>query len=83
MRKLAMALAMVGLLAGPALANQCPLLVKQVRDACAGKTDDNCKKALALADDAEKLHKDGKHAEAVAKAQEAAKPINLTLKMKQ
>ena len=78
-----MALAVVGLLAGPALANQCPLLVKQVRDACAGKTDDACKRAVALADDAEKLHKDGKHTEAVAKAQEAAKPINLTLKMKQ
>ena len=83
MRQLAMALAVVGLLAGPALANQCPLLIKQVRDACAGKTDDACKKAMALADDAEKLHKDGKHAESVAKAQEAAKPINLTLKMKQ
>ena len=83
MRAFAMALALVGLLAGPALANQCPLLIKQVRDACAGKTDDACKKALALADDAEKLHKDGKHAESVAKAQEAAKPINLTLKMKQ
>ena len=36
-----------------------------------------------MADEAEKLHKDGKHAESVAKAQEAAKPINLTLKMKQ
>jgi hypothetical protein len=78
-----MALAMVGLLAGPALANQCPLLIKQIRDACAGKTDDNCKKALTLADEAEKLHKDGKHADSVAKAQEAAKPINLTLKMKE
>ena len=83
MRTLVMALTVVGLLAGPAFANQCPLLIKQVRDACAGKTDDACKKALALADDAEKLHKDGKHAESVAKAQEAAKPINLTLKMKQ
>ncbi|HXJ84259.1 MAG TPA: hypothetical protein VMS64_36935 [Candidatus Methylomirabilis sp.] len=83
MRTLAIALTVVGLLAGPALANQCPLLIKQVRDACAGKTDDACKKALALADDAEKLHKEGKHAESVAKAQEAAKPINLTLKMKQ
>ncbi len=82
MRKLAMALAVVGLLAGPALANQCPLLIKQVRDACAGKTDDACKQALALANDAEKLHKEGKHAAAVAKAEEAAKPINLTLKMK-
>jgi hypothetical protein len=83
MRQLAMALAVVGLLAGPAFANQCPLLVKQIRDACAGKTDDGCKKALTGADDAEKLHKDGKHAEAVAKAQEAASAAKVTLKMKQ
>jgi hypothetical protein len=83
MKKLAMALAVVGLLSGTAFANQCPLLVKQIRDACAGKTDDGCKKAVAGADDAEKLHKDGKHADAVAKAQEAAKSANLTLKMKQ
>jgi hypothetical protein len=83
MKTLVMALALLGLLAGPALANQCPLLIKQVRDACAGKTDDACKKALALADEAEKLHKAGKHAESIAKAQEAAKPINLTLKMKE
>ena len=83
MRKFAMALAMVGLLAGPAFANQCPLLIKQVRDATAGKTDDASKKAIALADDAEKLHKDGKHAESVAKAKEAADAIKLQLKMKQ
>jgi hypothetical protein len=82
MRKLAMALAMVGLLAGPALANQCPLLIKQVMDATAGKTDDASKKAVALANEAKALHDAGKHAEAVAKAQEAAKEINLTLKMK-
>ena len=49
MRKLAIALAMVGLLAGPALANQCPLLVKQIMDATAGKTDDASKKAVATA----------------------------------
>lgn len=82
MRQLAMALAMVGLLAGPALANQCPLLIKQVMDATAGKTDDASKKAVALANEAKALHDAGKHAEAVAKAQEAAKAINLTLKMK-
>jgi hypothetical protein len=78
-----MALAMVGLLAGPAFANQCPLLIKQVRDATAGKTDDASKKAIALADDAEKLHKEGKHAESIAKAKEAADAIKLQLKMKQ
>ena len=82
MKKLAMALVMVALVAGPVLASQCPLLVKQVRDATAGKTDDASKKAVALADDAEKLHKDGKHADSVAKAQEAAKAISLELKMK-
>jgi hypothetical protein len=83
MKKLAIALAAFGLMAGPAFANQCPLLIKQINDACAGKTDDACKKALEEAKDAKALHDAGKHAESVAKAQEAAKGINLTLKMKQ
>ncbi len=82
MRHLAMALAMVGLAAGPVLANQCPLLVKQVMDATAGETDDASKKAQALANEAKALHDAGKHAESVAKADEAAKAINLTLKKK-
>ena len=82
MKAFLMALALVGLVAGPVLANQCPLLVKQVRDATAGKMDDASKKASALADEAEKLHKDGKHAESVAKSDEAAAAIKLTLKKK-
>ena len=82
MRHLAMALALVGLAAGPVLANQCPLLVKQVMDATAGKTDDASKKAQALANEAKALHDAGKHAESVAKADEAAKAINLALKKK-
>ena len=82
MKKFAMALAVVGLLAGPALANQCPLLVKQIQDATAGKTDDASKKAAAMANEAKALHEAGKHAEAVAKADEAAKVINLSLKKK-
>ena len=82
MRHLAMALAMVGLAAGPVLANQCPLLVKQMMDATAGKTDDASKKAQALANEAKELHNAGKHAESVAKTDEAAKAINLTLKKK-
>jgi len=43
MKNLMMALAMVGLMAGPALANQCPTLIKQITDATAGKTDDASK----------------------------------------
>jgi hypothetical protein len=83
MKKFGIALAVVVLAAAPAFANQCPLLVKQINDACAGKTDDGCKKAVAGAAEAKALHDAGKHAEAVAKAQEAAKEGNITLKMKQ
>ena len=83
MKNLVMALAMVGLVAGPALANQCPTLIKQITDATAGKTDDASKKAAAMATEAKALHDAGKHAESVAKAQEAAAAINLQLKMKQ
>ena len=82
MKNLMMALAMVGLVAGPALANQCPTLIKQITDATAGKTDDASKKAVALANEAKALHDAGKHAESMAKADEAAKAINLTLKKK-
>jgi hypothetical protein len=77
-----MALAMVALLAGPVLANQCPLLIKQIQDATAGKTDDASKKAVALATEAKALHDAGKHADSIKKAQEAAAAINLQLKMK-
>jgi hypothetical protein len=82
MKTLVAAVAVVLFGVGPALAGQCPLLIKQIQDATAGKTDDNSKKAVALAAEAKKLHDAGKHAESVAKADEAAKAINLTLKKK-
>jgi hypothetical protein len=82
MKMLTMALTIVALAAAPALANQCPLLIKQVQDATAGKTDEASKKANALAAEAKALHDSGKHAESVAKADEAAKAINLSLKKK-
>ena len=82
MKTFIMALAMVGLLAGPALANQCPLLVKQIMDATAGKTDDASKKAVSLANEAKALHDAGKHADSIKKADEAAAAIKLTLKKK-
>jgi hypothetical protein len=75
-------LAVVGLLAGPALANQCPLLIKQVMDATEGKTDPASQKAVALANDARALHEAGKHAEAIKKAEDAAAAINLKLKLR-
>jgi hypothetical protein len=83
MKNLMMALAIVGLAAGPAFANQCPTLIKQITDATAGKTDPASQKAVALANEAKALHEAGKHADSVKKAQEAAAAINLQLKMKQ
>ena len=82
MRILVLALAVLALVAGPALASQCPSLVKQVNDAVGTKTDAASTKAKSLAAEAQKLHADGKHADSVAKAEEAAKAINLTLKKK-
>lgn len=82
MKKILMALVLVVATAGAALANQCPLLIKQIEDATAGKTDDKSKKAQALASEAKALHASGKHAESVAKADEAAAAIGLTLKKK-
>ena len=82
MKKILMALAMVAVMASPALAFQCPLLIKQIEDATAGKTDANSTKAKAIAAEAKTLHAAGKHAESVAKAEEAAKVISLALKKK-
>lgn len=82
MKKILMALVLVLATAGAAFANQCPLLLKQISDATAGKTDDASKKANALAAEAKALHDSGKHAESVAKAKEAAAAIKLELKMK-
>jgi hypothetical protein len=82
MKKILMALVLVLATAGAAFANQCPLLIKQISDATAGKTDDASKKANALAAEAKALHDSGKHAESVAKAKEAAAAIKLELKMK-
>jgi hypothetical protein len=83
MRKFVTMAAMVATVAfaGVAVANECPLLVKQLREA---KIADKAKAAQVakLTDEAEKLHKDGKHAESVKKADEAAKVGGITLQHK-
>jgi hypothetical protein len=76
-------LAIVALMAGPALGAECPALVKQVRDGVGNRFDNAKYQALALAAEAEKLHADGKHAESVAKAEEAAKAGGVKLSRKQ
>ena len=78
-----LALAMAVAFSGVAVANECPLLVKQLNDGIA-KVSDPAKAAQAkkLTAEAEQLHKDGKHAESVKKADEAAKVAGITLQHK-
>jgi hypothetical protein len=69
--------------AGPASAGQCPLLIKQLNEGIA-KVSDRAKadQARKLTAEAQKLHDGGKHAESVAKAEEAAKAAGITLQKK-
>jgi hypothetical protein len=50
--------------ASQALAFQCPKLVKQIEDEAGNRFDDAGNGARAKAEEATKLHKEGKHAEA-------------------
>jgi hypothetical protein len=63
----------LALTSGVALANSCPKLIKEGREAAAKmKADDpKVKGAVAKLDEAQKLHDGGKHTESVAKANEA------------
>jgi len=56
-----------------ALASNCPVLIKQGREAAAkmGANDPKVKKATAKLDEAQKLHEAGKHADSVKTAKEA------------
>ena len=79
----------LGLIASPALAGQCPALIAQLNAAAGNRFDASAASAKALAVEAQMLHDEGvkmkqpaKHAESVKKAEEAAKAIGLTLKMK-
>jgi hypothetical protein len=61
----------------PSWAFQCPKLIKQVNDEAGNRLDDAGFTARQLAEQAEQLHKDGKHAEAEAKAKEALKALGM------
>jgi len=83
-KALAIAVLALALLASPAMANQCPLLIKQLNDAVAKmKADDpKVKQGKELIAEAQKLHDGGKHADSIAKADQAAKVLGVTLKKK-
>jgi predicted transcriptional regulator len=64
-------------------AGQCPLLIKQVREGVA-KVSDTQKKADVekMLAEAQKLHEEGKHADSVKKAEEAAQLAGVKLHKK-
>lgn len=84
MKALVIAIAALVLVAGPAMAAQCPLLIKQLNEAVGkAKADDaKAKQAKDLIAEAQKLHDGGKHADSVKKAEEAAKVLGVKLEMK-
>ena len=79
---IAIATALVGICGAPALAGECPMLQAQMErqvnnrlDAAAYTARENMKQASAL-------HAEGKHADSVAKYEEAAKAVGVTLDRK-
>ena len=79
MKTVLMTIVALGFAVSPALANECSLLHAQVMAAADYRLDDAAYKAKMLAAEGETLHKAGKHAESVAKYEEAAKAMGITL----
>jgi hypothetical protein len=83
MKTLVAVLAVVGVAVagvGLAEANQCPLLIKQLKDGVAKVADANTRAQVEqLIAEAQKLHDQGRHADSVKKAEEAAKAAGITL----
>jgi hypothetical protein len=76
---IAIATALVGVCGAPALANECPLLQRQMDRQVNNRLDNASYQAKEKMKEAAALHKAGKHAESVAKYDEAAKIIGVTL----
>ena len=57
-------------------------MLKQIQDQTANRLDNGANTAKVLAAQADQLHKDGKHAESVAKAEEAAAAAGFKLTKK-
>lgn len=84
MKVLVIAIVALVLLASPAMAGQCPLLIKQLNEAVGKmKADDaKAKQAKPLIAEAQKLHDGAKHADAIKKCDEAAKVLGVKLEKK-
>jgi hypothetical protein len=74
---LSIALALTLAVAGSASAFQCPKLIQKVNEEAGNRLDEPAYNARQLAEEADALHKAGKHAEAEAKAKEALKQLGM------
>jgi ABC-type transporter MlaC component len=83
MKAIVIAIAALFLLASPAMAGQCPTLIKQLNESV-DKTKDEAKakQAKVLIADAQKFHDSKQHADAIAKCDDAAKVLGVELKKK-
>ena len=79
MKTILLTIAALGFAVSPALAHECPLLQRQVLAAADSRLDDAAYKAKIMAAEGDALHKAGKHDESVAKYDEAAKAMGITL----
>ncbi len=79
MKTILLTIAALGFAVSPALAHECPLLHKQVMAAAEYRLDDAAFKAKMMAAEGDDLHKAGKHDESVAKYNEAANALGITL----
>ena len=82
MKAFMMAIAALGMVVSPALANECPLLKAQIDKETGRRLDAGSNQAKDLANEAMVLHGAGKHAESIAKLEEAAKAAGMTLEHK-
>ena len=79
MKTVLMTIVALGFAVSPALANECPLLHAQVMAEAGKRLDAGAYQAKMLAAEGEALHKAGKHTESIAKYEEAAKAMGITL----
>jgi hypothetical protein len=82
MKTLVLAMGFLAAGIGSAVASECPLLHQQVMSEAQRRLDSGAYTAKQLAAEGEKLHADGKHAESMAKYEEAAKAVGITLTRK-
>ncbi|MGH7367933.1 MAG: hypothetical protein ACREKQ_00875 [Candidatus Rokuibacteriota bacterium] len=79
---IAIATALVGLCGSPVLAGECPMLQAQMERQVNNRLDSAGYQARENMKQAAALHKSGKHAESVAKYDEAAKAAGVKLEHK-